>query len=371
MVRLCFIMRGASGLPEACANRGETSRMANNMSLTPLSQDDYEAIEAAVMETGRGRWFLAEFAKRNRVADTNMLLEAMARLEGAVGGERMPMQVEHIRSDLMEMAKTIAQLKIDLASDDPEMNRFEQATEALDAVVRTTEGATSSILEAAEQIQELAWSLREGGANSETCDTLDQRAADIYTACSFQDLTAQRTKKVVGTLRSIEGRINGLVDAWNTTEKTESRPVYDPTPIMPFERRAQEHIVRIGHSHMSHDDIDFVMREEDQVVLAGELILEPMAEERPEEAPASVAVSADAHEDMDIAFIECAPEPTPGPAPDASAAEVAFEAPVSPASQTLASQPLAGQTLAGQSLAGQTLAAIDMLPPRAKLGLFA
>ncbi len=327
--------------------------MANNMSLTPLSQDDYEAIEAAVMETGRGRWFLAEFAKRNRVADTNMLLEAMARLEGAIGGERMPHQVEHIRSDLMEMAKTIAQLKIDLASDDPEMNRFEQATEALDAVVRTTEGATSSILEAAEQIQELAWSLREGGANSETCDTLDQRAADIYTACSFQDLTAQRTKKVVGTLRSIEGRINGLVDAWNTNEKADARPIFEAPPFVQHERRAQEHVVRIGHSHMSHDDIDFVMREEDQVVLAGELVLEPMVDEVPADMPQPTAQDADADHDMDIDFVERGPETMTSSAQSNPAAS---------------SSP---QTLAGQTLAGQTLAGIDMLPPREKLGLFA
>ena len=32
-----------------------------------LSEDDYAAIEAAVMETARGRWFLAEFARRLRL----------------------------------------------------------------------------------------------------------------------------------------------------------------------------------------------------------------------------------------------------------------------------------------------------------------
>lgn len=46
-----------------------------------LPEEDYEAIEAAVMETARGRWFLMEFARRNRNADTRVLLEAIARLE--------------------------------------------------------------------------------------------------------------------------------------------------------------------------------------------------------------------------------------------------------------------------------------------------
>ena len=50
--------------------------MSDARSLTPLSEVDYEAISAAVMETGRGRWFLAEYAKRNRNADTAMVLDA-------------------------------------------------------------------------------------------------------------------------------------------------------------------------------------------------------------------------------------------------------------------------------------------------------
>lgn len=50
----------------------------------PGSEDDYTAILAAVMETARGRWFLAEYARRNRHADTQMLLEALARLETAI-----------------------------------------------------------------------------------------------------------------------------------------------------------------------------------------------------------------------------------------------------------------------------------------------
>lgn len=52
------------------------------MSSGPLiSLEDYDAIASAVMETERGRWFLAEFARRNRVADTAAVLEALAAVE--------------------------------------------------------------------------------------------------------------------------------------------------------------------------------------------------------------------------------------------------------------------------------------------------
>jgi hypothetical protein len=49
-----------------------------------MSEADYEAIEAAVVETVRGRWFLAEFARRSRVEETRQMLEAIAKLEQAV-----------------------------------------------------------------------------------------------------------------------------------------------------------------------------------------------------------------------------------------------------------------------------------------------
>lgn len=51
-----------------------------------MNEVDYEAIEAAVTETVRGRWFLAEFARRNRLAETRQLLDAMSRIEAAVAG---------------------------------------------------------------------------------------------------------------------------------------------------------------------------------------------------------------------------------------------------------------------------------------------
>ena len=82
------------------------------MSIPPprgMSEVDYEAIEAAVTETVRGRWFLAEFARRNRVAETRQLLEAMARLEATVssGQPALPSADPSIRL-LLQRIKEIA-----------------------------------------------------------------------------------------------------------------------------------------------------------------------------------------------------------------------------------------------------------------------
>src|ERR1700692_4787944 len=65
--------------------------------LSPISaratqprEEDYEAISDAFMETSRGRWFLSEYAKRNRNADTRMVLDAVARIEENLAAQRRP-----------------------------------------------------------------------------------------------------------------------------------------------------------------------------------------------------------------------------------------------------------------------------------------
>jgi len=195
--------------------------MSDSKALTPIAEADYEAIEGAVMETHRGRWFLKEYARRNRAADTQMLLQAIERLEGMVVQNRETHEKDRLRMDLMEMARAISRTKSEIASLRPQgtdNNELGVASEALDAIVRTTERATSDILEAAEHVQEAAWTLREEGANEAMCDELDRRATDIYTACSFQDLTAQRTTRIVNTLRYLEGRIEAMIEIWGEPE---------------------------------------------------------------------------------------------------------------------------------------------------------
>ncbi len=40
------------------------------------------------METARGRWFLTEYAKRNRNADTRMVLDAVERIEQSLAAQK-------------------------------------------------------------------------------------------------------------------------------------------------------------------------------------------------------------------------------------------------------------------------------------------
>ena len=56
----------------------------------PPNEAEYNAVYAAVTATERGRWFLKEFADRNRSADTDLIMAAIARIEAAIAGGVAP-----------------------------------------------------------------------------------------------------------------------------------------------------------------------------------------------------------------------------------------------------------------------------------------
>jgi chemotaxis protein CheZ len=292
--------------------------MANLPVPAPPSDADYEAIEGAVMETARGRWFLAEYARRNRNADTTMLLKALDRIEAAMRGERSVDSVDRIRFDLVEMAKAIARTKTEIAAMKPDADhhgKFGEASEELDSVVQQTEAATSDILACAEAIQETAWTLRERGLDAEVCDLLDAKATEVYTACSFQDLTGQRTRKVIGVLRYLEGRINAMIDIWGldgamSAEAAESRAVETGKALLNGPAKP-------GHG-LDQADVDMVMGPaavsrfeetvppielvEEAVVEAAveDVAVEAAAEDLVAEMPAAQSVAASAEDDREI-----------------------------------------------------------------------
>jgi chemotaxis protein CheZ len=53
---------------------------SRNSPQDPLEQE-YEALHDAVAESTHGRWFLQEYARRHRAADTRLLLDAIQKLE--------------------------------------------------------------------------------------------------------------------------------------------------------------------------------------------------------------------------------------------------------------------------------------------------
>jgi hypothetical protein len=196
--------------------------MGDDTAKTPITREDYEAIEAAVMETARGRWFMAEFARRNRHADTDRLLASLDRIERVVAsrdGEARAGDATGIglQRDLADIADRIASTKRDIAksvADATGAQGSASADSALDDLVAISEQADTEAFDAAEQIQEIAWSLRETTENPEVIgalEDLDRHALDVYRATNRHALTTVRVRSLIGVLRSIESRIQGML----------------------------------------------------------------------------------------------------------------------------------------------------------------
>lgn len=172
---------------------------------------DYGAMEAALSETARGRWFLSEHARRHRGHDTRILLDAIGRIEASVAARpslaapavpdsREPASggvvLGEPGDDLSEIALMVGRIRDAFAGARPQ-----------ESLPRLSEAATSDVLDATERIQEAAWTLRERGADPATCDLLDQRATEIYAACAVQDGLARRVAAGVELVRSLSERL--------------------------------------------------------------------------------------------------------------------------------------------------------------------
>jgi hypothetical protein len=115
-----------------------------------VSEDDYEAIEAAVMETVRGRWFLREFARRSQVAEMRRMLDAMSRLEEiVVGGRALPALngVSPQSRLLLQRATEIAARIEDLAQE----LRFQDVEESLCASLEVQARAVAGLARGGEE----------------------------------------------------------------------------------------------------------------------------------------------------------------------------------------------------------------------------
>jgi hypothetical protein len=132
------------------------------------SEEDYDAISHAFMETSRGRWFLGEFAKRNRNADTRTVLDAVARIEQSVASQRQQVADTRLAEVLAAIRRAVYEAQIAAAA-------------ALDGLA--LERDLAPVRKGARIIKEISWRWREIGADARICDLLDSQVGAIEDAC--------------------------------------------------------------------------------------------------------------------------------------------------------------------------------------------
>lgn len=196
--------------------------------LSPISaraalpgEEDYAAISEAFMETSRGRWFLTEYAKRNRNADTRMVLDAVARIEQSLAAQKeetLSAQREGLAAQQQSADAAAAKSAAEAAAAAAEAadNRLKGALAAIRAAVETAEASATEALDglALEQrqaavrkgsrvLREIAWRLREIGNDSRICDLIDSQVAVIEKAS--EEVTTEEAKAALGAAFAVIG----------------------------------------------------------------------------------------------------------------------------------------------------------------------
>src|SRR4051812_44040888 len=152
--------------------------------LSPISaraslpdEADYDAISAAFMETSRGRWFLSEYARRNRNADTRMVLDAVARIEENLAAQKVAAPDDRLTEALEAIRQTV---------DEARAASFAALADCV------AEEVLQPIRSAAQIIRETLMRLREIGADGRIYDLMDCQVGIIEAGCGQQGLNDAR-----------------------------------------------------------------------------------------------------------------------------------------------------------------------------------
>ena len=219
--------------------------------LSPISaratlpgEEDYAAIAEAFMETSRGRWFLTEYAKRNRNADTRMVLDAVARIEQNLVVQREE-TLEREASLQREEGLSAQQAAEAVAAAAAAQERL---TEALAAIRSSVEAAEESAVEAldslaleqrlapvrkgARVLREIAWRLREIGNDGRICDLIDSQVSVIEKGTD-QFSSEEARAALRAAFAALQGRLVEVGDDDRSLAPVDETEAAAPAPEMP------------------------------------------------------------------------------------------------------------------------------------------
>lgn len=177
-------------------------------------------------------------------------------MKGAEGA--FPASQHDLHDEIIELRNFIETARCEIAGVKP--NTLSKisipgATDELDAIVEATREAADKILDAADEIQEIA-----GAATGDMIERMTNIATKIYEASSFQDITGQRVTKVVATLQLIETRLGRLAEAIGDDEIAEDQPEveFDEDGI-PIDPKNLLHGPELPADANAQDDIDALL----------------------------------------------------------------------------------------------------------------
>jgi hypothetical protein len=180
----------SAGSPEDPHGAHESHDSYDAHSVQDAQDAEYEAIDAEIAATERGRWFLSEHVKRNRAVDTDRLVGSLARAEAALRGRAVAATPGASADDLAQLAVAIGQVE---------------------AVIAAGAAPAASGLAASERIQGIACVLRESGTDAALCEALESALFELGDALAQHDAAAERARSAAALLRGLQASINAMI----------------------------------------------------------------------------------------------------------------------------------------------------------------
>lgn len=157
---------------------------------------EYAKIERALLDSVRGRWFLAEHGRRARRLDSALLEDAIGRLQGSL--RQPPALLGQLKAEVERIASDIAATRQTLLARQP---RSADATAT----------PVAEIMRAAEILHENAWRLQAADVDAERCEAIARDAARIYAMSQAQAHESQRAHAFTEALDRLDGALAALL----------------------------------------------------------------------------------------------------------------------------------------------------------------
>lgn len=184
--------------------------MASSTTQITSLTTDYDAIEHAIRETSRGRWFLNCYLERNRSAETKMLMAAIAKLESAMRDNGLQMQDTASRSLLPVLRDAIDEARCDMARmPQVESSNLEKPMDALDFESIPASGAAELrvIRDAASSIHSAAYALHAAGIFQGVAEQIAEGAQLIEDSCAAQEAVLLRASRMASLVCELESEL--------------------------------------------------------------------------------------------------------------------------------------------------------------------
>jgi hypothetical protein len=172
------------------------------------ADEEYRAIEAALLETPRGRWFLTEHGRRSRRVDTTVLDDVINRLQSSL--REPPALLSVLRNDVERLRGFVADQREDIAR--AAASLLSQGSAAAGHPADTSAQNAFNMLTAAEDLHALVWSLRDQIPNPEFCEAIARQASRIYAMSHAQAVESARAAQFTAALDETYHRLSALLD---------------------------------------------------------------------------------------------------------------------------------------------------------------